>query len=54
MGMDDKSVSNGSVSNKGSMKDSDKKWANMHKKDVQGMLNEMAGFQNHYDIKKHF
>ncbi len=54
VGTDDKSVSNGSGSNTGSMKNSDKKWTTMHKEDVQGMLNEMAGFRNHYDIKKHF
>ncbi len=26
----------------------------MHNKDVQGMLNETAGFENHYEILKHF
>ncbi len=54
VGTDDKSVSNGSGSNTESMKNSDKKWTTMHKEDVQGMLNETAGFRNHYDIKKHF
>ncbi len=26
----------------------------MHMEDVQGMLNETAGIENHYDIKKTF
>ncbi len=62
--LDDKSVSNmetektsvmATASNNGkSSKKSDKKWTIMQKEDVQGMLYETAGFQNHYNIKMHF
>ncbi len=53
-GTDEESTTNGNDSSKESEKASDKKWTTMHKEDLQGMLNETAGFQNHYEIMKHF
>ncbi len=42
------------ISNGTSKEVSDKRWTTMHKEDVQSMLNETAGFKNHYEILKHF
>ncbi len=52
--METDSIAGDTDSNMESEEDSNKKWTTMHKEDVQGMSNETAGFQNHYDIKKHF